>query len=198
MLYDNVDFLHTNEMLEAIVNGMDLQKDDDVLAILGSGEQALAIIPYVKSVTAVDNNIWQMSYAKKRLRNLQNPLKYMLGSLCRLDSYNFGNYFSDERIIAARRRCGEISFVLADIFNYPWEKEKFSKAYLSNACRERKHLDAIALKLRNPGLIYVANGDCFSRMINSPLEEDWQLTAEANRKERYWHPKVFRRIRRGQ
>ncbi|MDI6738338.1 MAG: hypothetical protein QME12_07550 [Nanoarchaeota archaeon] len=191
----SLDFPHTNEILEAIVSSMDLRKDDDVLAILGSGEQALAFAPLVNSVTAVDENHAQFDYAVSRIRALNEfyGVIAFLGEWARLDKYNLGIYFAGKKLEDAKKNAGKISFCLADIFNYPWEQEKFSKAYLSNACRTQEELERIAGKLRQPGLVYIANGDCFTSIKSDLLEIDWNLTGKANRREQVWHPAVLRR-----
>jgi len=61
----------TNESLAAIVNGLDVNETDDILAICGSGDQAFALLEKAHSVTAVDIYKNQVDYARYRKRCLK-------------------------------------------------------------------------------------------------------------------------------
>lgn len=62
---------HTNESLWAVISGMNVSKDDRVLTICGSGDQAFALVEYAREVLAVDIEAKQIDYAKKRLEALK-------------------------------------------------------------------------------------------------------------------------------
>jgi hypothetical protein len=62
----DVKYPRTNEDLIAIIKGLDLNREDKVLAVAGSGDQPFAMLPYVKEVFAVDTNPNQIKFIQKR------------------------------------------------------------------------------------------------------------------------------------
>ena len=60
------EWIATNESLDAIINGMNLNSKDIVLSICGSGDIPFAIAPLVKKVIAVDGSLNQINYARAR------------------------------------------------------------------------------------------------------------------------------------
>jgi len=63
---------HTNESLWAVVAGMNVSRKDRVLCICSSGDQAFALAEYANKVVAVDRDVKQINYAKRRLEALRN------------------------------------------------------------------------------------------------------------------------------
>lgn len=59
------NYSHTNESLDAIVKGMNVNETDDIIAVCGSGDQAFALLEYAGSVLAVDSDRQQIEYAQK-------------------------------------------------------------------------------------------------------------------------------------
>jgi len=62
-----VEFDHTNENLDAIVNALQPEPCDRILAVCGSGDQAFALAGYGSQVVAVDPDSDQLLYAQYRL-----------------------------------------------------------------------------------------------------------------------------------
>ncbi|MFH1066067.1 MAG: hypothetical protein V1734_06175 [Nanoarchaeota archaeon] len=211
---DSIQYSTTNESLQAIVEGMDLSRDDDVLAVLGSGDQAIAMAEYANSVTAYDLNPGQVQHARYKIR-LINQGRFdefiNAGNLwsktkkARRDAY-FGVSGRLERI---REKAEQIK-LKAGKLRAP-KKGLFSKAYLSNILgygmaeapwlRTRLFLGRLAKRLRAPGLIYIANGDRIDRQflfqmdyIPGNLMIDEKLTKQARDIEiKWWQPLVLMR-----
>ncbi len=57
---------HTNESLWAIIAGLKPTRNDKLLSICGSGDQAFALAEFAQEVVAVDRNYSQLSYAQRR------------------------------------------------------------------------------------------------------------------------------------
>ncbi len=68
---DKISFPCTNESIDSIIVGLDLSKDDNVLAVGGSGDQAFACLEHVNSVALVEINSSQREFIKNRLRLLE-------------------------------------------------------------------------------------------------------------------------------
>ena len=64
--YEGLEYISTNENLDAIVLGMDVNSNDRILAMGGSGDQAFALLEKAGSVTVVDRNSAQIWYIKQR------------------------------------------------------------------------------------------------------------------------------------
>lgn len=62
---------HTNESLWAIVAGMNVSKEDRILSICSSGDQAFALAEFAGEVLAFDRNNVQVEYARRRLEALR-------------------------------------------------------------------------------------------------------------------------------
>lgn len=61
----------TNESLAAIVAGMDVSKEDHVLAVGGSGDQAFALSEHVGSVGVIDADPTQRDFIESRIALLE-------------------------------------------------------------------------------------------------------------------------------
>lgn len=76
-----VTFPCTNESLDAIIAGLDVKKGDNILAVLGSGDQAFAMIAEGARVVGIDTSELQIKYVNQRIEclrqgNLDEFLKY--------------------------------------------------------------------------------------------------------------------------
>ena len=65
-------YTHTNENLDAIVEGLSICPEDKVLAVLGSGDQAFAMVERGALVHAVDLNFAQVLFAQKRINFIRD------------------------------------------------------------------------------------------------------------------------------
>ena len=57
----------TNENLPCIIRGLDVQPNDYILAVGGSGDQALALLEYAERVLAVDIETRQVTHMKNQI-----------------------------------------------------------------------------------------------------------------------------------
>lgn len=221
MTFDSIMYHHTNESLVSIIRGLAINETDDIVSVLGSGDQAFAMLEFANSVLALDINELQAGYASNRAEALAE------GDIERFfarrwyndqDFRNSNKYFSKGSIISTilpvksrtekiRAKLGRLEIKHAMNFLDEVREGRFSKAYLSNMLgwpgggfekREdrREFIRKLAPRLRSPGLIYIADAEqnwCFGDVHE--IEPDIERTKAANscnRKE-YWDPAVYRR-----
>lgn len=218
----SLGFPYTNECLDTIVKGLDVNPSDDIIAICGSGDQAFAMLEYANSVLAVDNDKEQVEYAMRRAEALKaGDIEKFLRPVpesC-LDLIMVGSdmkrsiaYFSQPgRLERIRNNLGRLDIKHVNDFLDEVGKNKFSKAYLSNilgynpstAKPEGRiaYLEKAAAGLREPGLIYMSN--CHSYLLDSISDANVitnakELTASAKATEAkgdasmLWLPAVLR------
>lgn len=176
-------FRYTNENLEAIVRGLDIQDCDRVLAICGSGDQAFAILESTRQILAIDVDDTQIRYAQKRANLLKlgmfdeflntGPRFITTTGSSAIDLQRIATrnrYFrSPERLARISGKIDNIKFIRADIadMNPKTTAEGFSKIYLSNVVRVddsqrvlKRHsefLERASNFLPAGGLIYLSN-----------------------------------------
>lgn len=150
----SVSFPYANESLDAIMRGMDVKGDDDIIGIGGSWDWAFAAIQYAGSVTGVDYNAEQAEYAMKRAEALKAgnidgffpDCSDQEGNSYDRHKYAAKKYFSrntlmgkifksKSRLEVIRSRLDRIEFKVIRIEDFirDMQGRKFSKAYLSNA-----------------------------------------------------------------
>lgn len=190
-------FMTTNESLDAIVKGLEINGNDDILAVCGSGDQAFAMLEYAGSVVAVDMDREQVEYATGRMNALKN------GDFKKFNPMAEKYFLEQGRVgvIAGKLemleiRMGELQHCIAP--------GVFSKAYISNImgyseslCNEkecRALMQMLAERLRAPCIVYASNGSSWFHPGRSHiLQEDGWLTNEAKKHESNWKPIVYRR-----
>ncbi len=213
-------FKATNENLDAIVAGLDLEPTDDVLAICGSGDQAFAILEYAHSVLAVDNQPGQVRFAKERKNALfDGDYKHFLfpQGIVHGDYYvnKRNKYFrKPERLDLIKSKIRRAKFSVKDITKVP-NLGRFSKFYFSNAIGytgfqdpETRFIRRLVVETPVGSLIYCSD-DRDARYILQcrPPKHVWELS-EAQELTRLacqitnsngggWKPIVFRKIRKG-
>jgi SAM-dependent methyltransferase len=176
----SISYTYTNEELFAILKGLDLKKDDNVLAIAGSGDQAFAMLPYVDKITAVDVNTNQIDYIEQRMRWLKEGNKdyFLERDLRKIPSCPFQNSLNDcpefsrrEKLLGKRlegiiKNLERLSLVGGQDIKNLSNKESFTKIYLSNIlewyyCNGDSFslLKNLTDSLKKGGLIYFADGE---------------------------------------
>jgi len=211
-----VKYGHTNESLDAVVNGLEVQPSDDIIGVCGSGDQAFAMLENAKSVVVVDNNEYQVDYAKERASMLKAG---DIESFLNLGAKKYGNkitdgndvrlYFSQPgRLERIRANIGNLEIKYAKDFLDEMKEGRFSKAYLSNILgyygfmenkEEREaYIEKIMARLREPGLVYITNGATAFVSCPPGIENADELTAIARAEEKEkgllkWSPAVLRR-----
>ncbi|MDD4878177.1 MAG: hypothetical protein PHO02_04020 [Candidatus Nanoarchaeia archaeon] len=211
----NYIYRTTNESLEGVIKGMQLSKDDNVLAILGSGDQAFAMLEYADSVVAIDSKPGQLAYAQKQKELLaEGNIQKFLTRKATIQSptlrrriADVKDYFNEPgRIGKIREKLGNLRIEKGDIFaDLP--ESQFSRIYLSNVLRYVPYnefcvdkLLLLAEKLKPNGLLYITDERDLYRESLTPLEikmeKDDELTRIAKKEEKkigVWAPVVYRR-----
>ena len=128
----------TNESPDAIIKGLDLNLDDEVLAIAGSGDQAFAMLGLCRKVNVFDSNLTQLKYVRRRKRAIEEgDLESFLEYHMKLEDRTLANFFRDENRF---RRIKE-NINSLQIPDYPIEASMLNlypqlltanKVYLSN------------------------------------------------------------------
>lgn len=149
-----LSYYYTNESLRGIISGLDLSKEDSVLAVAGSGDQAFAFLEFARQVKAVDVSPVQIEFMRKRIEALKagNYGKFLMawgigynGEIISVKPEEaFLNYFMGERIKyfsqdypqrLERIRANLENLVIArpaNILKVAQRESGFSKVYLSN------------------------------------------------------------------
>lgn len=192
----------TNEDLEAIVEGLRVTKDDVILAICGSGDQAFALLEKAKRVIAVDASPEQIVYAQRRAQTLREKGYLPMAS----DMYPRNKDYMKPRIRRIRENVGNIEFCrVLDIFEDMPQFQGITKLYLSNALFDRNVLsecELISQTLPQNGLVYFTNGqdlfymDCGLHQAGKfGLVLDLPLTKRIEKYEEFYRPAVYRKIK---
>lgn len=155
----------TNESLNAIVLGLNLSPEDSVLAVAGSGDQAFAILEFVRQVKAVDIAPEQIEFMRQRAEALRvgdyaeflrSDVRGSRDNLLAANYPEFTEFNSAEFNLNRRRkyfaeddkkRLGRIQGNLgnlvisepANILEVAQTETGFSKIYLSNVFEYGKH-----------------------------------------------------------
>jgi len=148
----NLLYTYTNECLDAILEGLDINSTDRILAVAGSGDQALAMLERAGFVKAVDSTKSQVNFFKKRIEALQEG-KYLtaLGtevkatdfSIIPLPNPSIAGYsvlslrnqffLSNNRLERIRDKLGNLVVEHSeDILDLAQKEKGFLKIYLSN------------------------------------------------------------------
>lgn len=202
-------FRSTNESLDAIVRSMCLTRKDNVLAVCGSLDQALAMLEYAKLVVAMDNKHKQAEYAQRQEelisqgnfeRFLARKTHAISNSYMRMQEY----FKTPGRLEAIKRRIKHLRIMEGDIFRDS-PGNQFSRIYLSNALgylhineSPEQNMRLLVERLKPNGLLYVAEkADIYGTPLYSfhnAMEKDLELTDIARKfQSPRWHPAVYRR-----
>ncbi len=206
-------YLITNEELEAIVNGLDVNENDIVLAVAGSGDQAFALLEYAKEIKAVDCNPSQIEHLKKRIEFLKNKdfekflevKKSLTKSLSEILERRNKYFRKNERLEKICNKLDSLKFKKGNIFQVA-QKESFNKLYLSNVpLKEEVYLfEKLLKKIPSGSLIYYSHGKFFENIflkykkeIPSCLKLDMDLTNKARKIQEgklVWKPSVYKKV----
>lgn len=150
---ENTRFSHATEILESIITGLEPCKDDNIIAVCGSGDAAFALLEYADKVTAVDISKNQIRFARtlKQIlksgdtdqfirRGLPEEQTYpeMIGTfVSHTSTSKVSRYFREPgRLEKIRAKLDNLSFTYVTDFidALPTDKygNTFNKAYLSN------------------------------------------------------------------
>lgn len=208
-------YLHTNESLDAIAKSMQLTREDNVLAILGSGDQAFALLEYAGSVVAMDDIQEQAAYAQgqKELISQGSFEQFLARRVINApDAYkSMQEYFkSPGRLDSIRKRLNHLEIREGDIFSDS-PGNQFSKIYLSNALAyiplkdNEQKMELLIEKLKPSGLLYITEvwditirPDSPFHNIEHPFHEIMKIDAELTHiarahQPKRWTPVVYRR-----
>src|SRR3989344_155277 len=162
-------YVATNESLRAIVSSLDPQPDDTIFAILGSGDQALALLEKARKVIAVDNYPIQIMWTRDRL-NLLRAKEYeqFLNTRNSPENRYAGErdaYFSKFGFLdRIRDRLGDLEIINVDIYDSICSYHNLTKVYLSNAIKRwdaNYFFKEFSTSIRIGGIVYATNHDLF-------------------------------------
>lgn len=175
----------TNESIPAIINGLELQAQDRVLSICGSGDSIFAIAELANQIVGIDRSPDQILYAKQREKYLKNKkFESFLSTSNQATSYFVearNKHFNSqkcEKISSKLEGEVDIYWEVRDIFYLKNPKILFDKIYLSNCLtyfgsdikKINSDLRNIADFLIKGGLIYVSDYDKINRFSKHKLD----------------------------
>jgi len=160
-----LEYTSTNESLDSVVQGLDVNSEDRILAVGGSGDQAFALLEKAGSVTVVDRNPAQIWYVRQRAELINHRDYEMFLALIRGRIPQ--EYFRRDGILEKLKERIDSLDILepCDILEVDITEGRFTKVYLSNsigydeqeiAPEVRDSLRRMANNLPINGLIYSA------------------------------------------
>ena len=209
-------YRETSESLVAILLGLDIQPDDHILAICGSGDQTFAMLNRDAQVLAVDKNPDQIEHTRWRMDQLRNRrydrflddesfLKTVWQTYVHpngapqywLERNRF--FLSYSRLETIRKNADKLRLEIHDILDVPDDYGDFNKVYLSNISNPSLSSGFLSHLTVN-GLVYHAQSFVFQLNLNcmpdyDRLQEEPVLTALARKHESGWHPVVYKKVR---
>lgn len=230
-------YYNTNESLRAIVAGLQISPEDAVIAVGGSGDQAFAMLESAGKVKVFDSNPAQLDYIRERVEALERGDYERFSGSDRVNSDNSPNYPGASFLQKSKQyllgRNGPIEKIRqklsnleiaepGNIIEQAQQEESYSRAYLSNiigwCLREidiseiMGHLENVACKLTEGGLIYVANHQVLVQLSEEPrrfhkndlrithflpagLKLDLEQSLVARTQERRWSPAIYKKVK---
>ena len=214
----------TNESLSAIMEGLQIQQGDRVLAVCGSGDQAFAMLELADRVVAFDCREEQVEFALYKLKLLERGEFEEFRAIddIRLRAktrFTRRDYFTTERLERIREHAGRLETEVANLYSLPLRflgLNAYTKLYLSNAWAhsagvenfEVEDNDFLAATLNRVlrslcigGLLYVTETRLFTlRITKFPLSLHEELSETALYRERegsiwIWNPAVYVKTR---
>src|SRR3989338_5543510 len=204
--YAGLAFQATNESIPAIMEGLQIQQGDRVLAVCGSGDQAFAMLELADYVTAVDSSKLQILYARCRLAQIKRgdfKRFYTLLSHCGSSAAyreQRSRYFTLSKLQTLKWKVDRLRLEREDMYKFSPRRimeGRFNKIYLSNLlCHSAgfseyfipdkdipspKVLSMVLCSLHAGGLVYVSRRGVFELDIGAeiPLALQRNLTAVA-------------------
>lgn len=217
---DYAEYRFTNESLEAVMAGLKVSEGDRIFAVLGAGDQALAMIEKADYVLAIDKDKLQAVYARKIRHLIKTQTESVRKELeSKMSGAGTFYFLKGKRLDRIKSRISHLQIEQRNMYRLP-KHGRFSKAYLSNAIRYSsypssekifEYLSALGERLEKPGLIYLTRYNylecrvpgarvvdkCYSSKLSEPqgLVIDKRLTEKAYSFEcgGPWHPIVLRK-----
>lgn len=215
-----IHYNRTNEYLPSIVAGLNVKKGDKIIAIGGSGDQALALIEWADRVLAVDRSIVQVSFIETAVESIRRgdysrftdnrqanlPGDHLpqcgLSIWVNLEGSSGGEYFSQERLDRIKSNLDRLEIKKRDILKAIAQRGRgFNKFYLSNALNYSPiyndipgALELISRSIPVGSLVYLADNLPAERYAGAcGFSVDRELTKKAE-EDKNWNPLVLRKI----
>jgi len=204
----NPTYTSTNESLESIVAGLDVQSEDKILGILGSGQQGLAILENGPKVDLIDYEEKQIKYFLELfnfIKNTKNSNKSCRNILYKI-SYDVNTkiYFSSvPRIKRIRKNISRLNVLpTQNIFELEKNLSKYNKVYLSNAIDynsfeiedQIERLEKFGSKFNSGTLFYISRRFYSGKIKGFCIEKDLTQKAKALKEKgrmTEWEPRVL-------
>lgn len=163
-------YTHTNENIEAILCGLDVKRNDRVLAIGGSGDQAFAMLECGARVQVIDHNSVQIGFIRTRINHLSREDRpsflrtshdpFLNHSKTR-EAIERDRYFTKDRIkiIAGNLNLLTVSGNSLETELSHSDDGSYDKIYLSNAVvSEKEQVVAECARVLSAGGLVYYNG----------------------------------------
>lgn len=201
----DVGFWCTNESLEAIVQGMDVQQGDRILGVMGSGQQGLAMIEKGAKVDLIDKNDIQTEYFYKISLFIKNETNSnescikLLKDVSDVRDEKLMNFFDLRKIVEIRKNFEKMNILKSgDIFDLKDDLKKYNKIYLSNAIHfspgiysNEKFLNFVN-RFNEKTLFYISDSHANkSELENIGFKINSYLTRKARKIDSGWDPQVI-------
>ncbi|NCO17823.1 hypothetical protein AUJ61_00655 [Candidatus Pacearchaeota archaeon CG1_02_30_18] len=200
-----ISFPYTNENLEAIIKGMQINSEDYVLGIMGSGQQGLAMIEKGAKADLIDYDFTQIEYFRKMLRFLKNNKNSYESCKKILMSWEgpSKNYFSlNERIFNIRKNLDNLKILeKGDIFSLKTEFSRYNKVYLSNStdykCQDylknQKKFIQFGKNFNQKTTFYLSRSvfESNRKLKKEGFRINEDLTKKSNKIEMGWKPQII-------
>jgi hypothetical protein len=169
-MHFGLEYISTNENLDAILNALDISADDRVLSICACGAQPLAMLHQITGsgrIVAIDSNKHQLEFVEHILEIIANGHHNQLAEMD-LAPRNKG-YFSDtDKIDRIHRHKDKIYLKMMDVSKTPRISSTFNKGYFSNAPVDLMEFQEIFEK---DSLIYLTEFPFFNNFANEMIDE---------------------------
>ncbi|NPE26464.1 hypothetical protein HNV12_00480 [Methanococcoides sp. SA1] len=195
-------YFSTNESLDSVMKGLDIQEGDRVFSICCSADFTFAAAEVADHVLASDYKENAICFGEDRRRFLQEGKLDLFSYFGAYERRNSG-YFNEERCRAIRANSGNIKFEVEDVFEGRMGSE-FNKIHLSNVCtfvgspvgeQFDKWVNEAFLDSPDGALVYMAY-PLRKRERPGCLELEENLTRVARKwKGEMWNPAVYRKVR---
>ncbi|PJE81798.1 hypothetical protein COU58_00530 [Candidatus Pacearchaeota archaeon CG10_big_fil_rev_8_21_14_0_10_32_42] len=201
-------YKETNESLESILKGMDVNSSDSILGIMGSGHQGLAMVSKGCKVNLFDYEKDQIEYFYKIINFLKNEKNsdqscsdFLIRKLNKKSPKEF--FSSIQNIKEIRKNANRLSFFgPIDLFNLNIDFENYNKVYLLNVLGYRNENGSFSRfksfgdKFLSGTLFYITRSpslEIFDEVVNRNVNYflDIRLTKLAKSFESGWEPFVI-------
>lgn len=124
----------TNERLDAVITGLNPKQGDNILTVLGSADQAGAMIAEGAKVYGVDINLDQVRHAQERKGYIEKgDFASFLGTMSGSNVHSHEYFKANNRLEKLAANIHNLAIAEGNVFDEDLLRNGFNKIYLSNA-----------------------------------------------------------------